>query len=162
MLDSQAIETVEIDEALIERLATLVAIKTAKGSDHAEWLTRERSLAVILALIATLTALASPLSAAPQVVGPLAVFSAQAHVEIVSALRADGYEVTSVTRTWLGRVKIKAVKNGLGREVVVSRHTGEVKSDRSYAPKASNGNGSNRNSGGNGNGGGNDDNDDDD
>ena len=89
----------------------------------------------ILSLIVTFVTLATAPVSAASIAAPLLALSAQTHVDVVSALRANGYEVTSVARTFMGRVKIIAIKNGQTREVVVSRHTGEVKSDRSFANK---------------------------
>jgi hypothetical protein len=68
------------------------------------------------ALTAALLVLAVPASADPV-------------DEVVSQLRAQGYQIIEVRKTWLGRVKIEAVKGGRRREVVFDRFTGEIRRD---------------------------------
>ncbi len=51
---------------------------------------------------------------------------------VVEQIEADGYTVSDVTRTWLGRIVITAVKGANLREVVLNRTTGEVLRDRLF------------------------------
>ena len=49
--------------------------------------------------------------------------------DIAASLRADGYEVREVSRTWLGRIRIEAVSDRYQREIVFDRVTGEILRD---------------------------------
>lgn len=49
--------------------------------------------------------------------------------QVVGQLEAQGYEVREVKRTWLGRVRVEAVREGRRREVVFDRVTGEILRD---------------------------------
>ncbi len=49
--------------------------------------------------------------------------------QIVGQLRAQGYQVKTVSRTWLGRIKVEAEGDGYQREVVFNRVTGEILRD---------------------------------
>lgn len=49
--------------------------------------------------------------------------------DIVASLRAEGFEVRQVTRTWLGRIRVEAVNDRYQREIVFDRVTGEVMRD---------------------------------
>ena len=49
--------------------------------------------------------------------------------DIAANLRADGYEVREVSRTWLGRIRIEAVSDRYQREIVFDRVTGEILRD---------------------------------
>lgn len=75
-------------------------------------------------ITATLTAfllLTSPVAA--QVTAPDSV---------VDAIEADGYTITKIARSWLGRTVITARNaNGL-REVVLNRQSGEVLRDQTF------------------------------
>lgn len=86
-----------------------------------------------IALMATVGFLAAAQPAAA--VSPfgstyVAGIAAQTYRDVVSILELSGYKVTSMKSTLLGRVKIRAQNRKHVREVVVSRSTGEVKSDR--------------------------------
>jgi hypothetical protein len=48
---------------------------------------------------------------------------------LLAALVADGYTIEQTERTWLGRLRIIAVKGDLRREVVINPGTGEVLRD---------------------------------
>ena len=48
---------------------------------------------------------------------------------LVAALVADGYVIQQTERTWLGRLRIIAIKGDLRREVVINPGTGEVLRD---------------------------------
>ncbi|MFO1104910.1 MAG: hypothetical protein U1E34_02330 [Amaricoccus sp.] len=50
---------------------------------------------------------------------------------ILARLRADGYEVREVSRTWLGRIRVEADGRGQSRELVFNRVTGEILRDYS-------------------------------
>ena len=47
----------------------------------------------------------------------------------VDFLRAQGYEVREIERTWLGRVRIEATRDGYRREMILNPSTGEVLRD---------------------------------
>ena len=49
----------------------------------------------------------------------------------VRQLRLDGYERITISRTWLGRTRILAVKGCVEREIMLNRRTGEVLRDYS-------------------------------
>ncbi len=49
----------------------------------------------------------------------------------VRQLGLDGYEEITVSRTWLGRVRIVAEKGEIHREIIINRRTGEVLRDYS-------------------------------
>jgi hypothetical protein len=51
--------------------------------------------------------------------------------QVTAALEAQGYDVVSVGRTWLGRVRILAESDALRREIVLNPTTGEVLRDYS-------------------------------
>jgi hypothetical protein len=51
----------------------------------------------------------------------------------ISQLRIDGFQVYNVRNTFLGRLKIYAVRDGMGREVVINPYTGEVFRDHTRA-----------------------------
>lgn len=50
--------------------------------------------------------------------------------DVIVQLRDAGFTINAVTRTFLGRVRIEASNDTTVREVVVSRSTGEILSDR--------------------------------
>lgn len=84
---------------------------------------------------ATLVATVTPHAAmASSVTGAAASFafviSAQSYIEVIGMLEESGYRVTGMKSTLLGRIKILAQNRQHLREVVVSRSTGEIKSDR--------------------------------
>lgn len=60
---------------------------------------------------------------------PAVQASAQGYVAVLAALEEKGYEVIDMKSTFLGRHKIRAKNREHIREVVVSRSTGEIKSD---------------------------------
>ena len=49
--------------------------------------------------------------------------------DIVRELRRGGYRIVSVTRTFLGRVRIRAAKNRGEREIILNPATGEILRD---------------------------------
>ena len=49
--------------------------------------------------------------------------------QIVSQLRAQGFDKIEVETTWLGRARIAAVRGDVNREIVVNPSTGEVLRD---------------------------------
>lgn len=49
--------------------------------------------------------------------------------DIIAALRQQGYTDISVTTTWLGRIRITAIKNAGQREIVLNPRTGEILRD---------------------------------
>ena len=51
-------------------------------------------------------------------------------IEIKNLILIEGYEVTSISRTWLGRILIKASNGSIEREIVVNRGSGEIIHDR--------------------------------
>lgn len=52
--------------------------------------------------------------------------------DVVRTLRAEGFQVTRIGRTWLGRIRIEAENNSSTREVIVSRSTGEILQDATF------------------------------
>jgi len=62
--------------------------------------------------------------------------------DVIVQLREAGFTVNAVTRTFLGRVRIEASNETTVREVVVSRSTGEILSDRLSARAEASGNAS--------------------
>ena len=52
--------------------------------------------------------------------------------EILSTLRERGYRIVEDERTWLGRQRIIAEKNGARRELVFNPGTGEILRDYSF------------------------------
>lgn len=59
--------------------------------------------------------------------------------DVIWLLRSEGYEITEVGRTWLGRIRIEATNGANDREVIISRSTGEIRYDQVYSklPQAS-------------------------
>ena len=49
--------------------------------------------------------------------------------EIISQLEAQGYRDVTVSRTWLGRVRIEAESSTHEREIVFNQRTGEILRD---------------------------------
>ena len=70
---------------------------------------------------------------------PLSLFPfvAQAQMEIadpiVARIEAEGFFVTDIHRTWLGRILITAEDADHLREVVLNRTTGEILRDRLFS-----------------------------
>lgn len=79
--------------------------------------------------------------------------------QITSQLRAQGFEIREVGRTWLGRIRIIAETDRLRREIVFDRTTGEIRRDyvterrRPRTPDAGSDGGSDGGSNGGSNGG---------
>ncbi|MBT8425379.1 MAG: hypothetical protein HKP29_03415 [Silicimonas sp.] len=82
------------------------------------------------ALVATATPSAAAVANAGAAASFLIAVSAQSYVEVIGMLEESGYRVTGMKSTLLGRIKILAQNREHLREVVVSRSTGEIKSDR--------------------------------
>ncbi len=61
--------------------------------------------------------------------GSFEVAQNRTYLDVVASLEAEGYEITDVGKTWLGRIKIVATSKANLREVIVSRTTGEILSD---------------------------------
>lgn len=61
--------------------------------------------------------LAMPVAAAPTI------------QEIISQLEAQGYKDVTVSRTWLGRIRIEAESGTHEREIVFNQRTGEILRD---------------------------------
>ncbi len=51
---------------------------------------------------------------------------------VLSRLEAEGFTITEVRRTWLGRILVTATDSQNLREVVLNRHNGEVLRDRLF------------------------------
>lgn len=49
--------------------------------------------------------------------------------DVVWLLRSEGYEITEISRTLLGRIRIAATNGTFDREVIISRSTGEIRYD---------------------------------
>jgi hypothetical protein len=59
-----------------------------------------------------------------------AIIAQQTYIDVVGMLETSGYRVLDMKSTFLGRVRIRAKNHEHVREVVVSRSTGEIKSDQ--------------------------------
>ena len=76
-------------------------------------------------------ALATPSSAVSPIGMPVvAGLATQSYLTVIQMMESNGYRVVSMKSTLLGRVKIRVRNPEHLREVVVSRSTGEIKSDR--------------------------------
>lgn len=51
---------------------------------------------------------------------------------IIADIEADGYTITDIARSWLGRIVITARKGGRLREVVLNRSSGEILRDQRF------------------------------
>ena len=49
--------------------------------------------------------------------------------DMIKILESEGFVVTDIGRTFLGRIRIEAVSDGFVREVILSRSTGEIRQD---------------------------------
>ncbi len=107
-----------------------------------------------LSSLARALALALPLAAATPA-------GAETVQDVIRTLQSEGYTVTEVGRTFLGRIRVEAVLGDVRREVILSRSTGEIKQDAIFESAGSGGStgaaasgnaSSNSNAGGNGNG----------
>ena len=56
-------------------------------------------------------------------------------IEIQNQILIEGFEVTSIGRTWLGRILIKASNGSVEREIVINRGSGQVIHDRKKNPR---------------------------
>ena len=56
-------------------------------------------------------------------------------IEIQNQMLIEGFEVTSIGRTWLGRILIKASNGSVEREIVINRGSGQVIHDRKKKPR---------------------------
>ena len=78
--------------------------------------------------------LAAGLCAAPPASAQTGLESAVSQADVadtaVRYLKSQGYEVIRVQRTMLGRVRIEALKEGMLRELVFDRGSGELLRDR--------------------------------
>lgn len=84
-------------------------------------------LATALIVASTpISAIAASSAGSPMVLS----IAAQTYVDVIGMLESAGYRVKGMKTTLLGRVKILAQNREHLREVVVSRSTGEIKSDR--------------------------------
>lgn len=90
------------------------------------------SVAKAAVIVAALAITLPPASASAQDarILPSMLVSAQSYVDVINMLEKAGYRVSGMKTTLLGRVKIRAQNRQHLREVVVSRSTGEIKSDR--------------------------------
>lgn len=68
------------------------------------------------------TAAASILAASP-------VAAASLEERVVEQLREQGFESIRISRTWLGRLRIKARGRGYEREIIINPRTGEILRD---------------------------------
>ena len=83
----------------------------------------------IAAFVATIPPASA--TAAPKIVTQsIFALAAQTYIDVIGSLEKSGYRVRSMKTTLLGRIKILAQNKSHLREVVVSRSTGEIKSDR--------------------------------
>ena len=55
---------------------------------------------------------------------------------VTESLREQGFEVTLVHWTWLGRIRIIAVSDDIRREIVINPNTGEILRDYSQVIEA--------------------------
>lgn len=90
-----------------------------------------RTLLSAAAMALVLTGPSGPAHAASTGAAPgVIVIASQSYLEVIAMLEDAGYKVTGMKSTLLGRLKIRAQNDEHLREVVVSRSTGEIKSDR--------------------------------
>ena len=80
-----------------------------------------RRVAIFAALLACLGLFSGGASAQTQTRMPVD--------RVVEALSTMGFEVESISRTWLGRIRIEASNGRVSRELIVNRVTGEVLRD---------------------------------
>lgn len=64
-----------------------------------------------------------------QVMAVLPAMAATFVEQIVAQLQAQGFQDIQVERTWLGRARIQAMRDGTSREIVVNPTTGEILRD---------------------------------
>lgn len=57
---------------------------------------------------------------------------------VVTRLEDEGFAVTRIKRTWLGRILIVSQNGEYLREVVINPHTGEILRDKLFALNAAN------------------------
>lgn len=82
-------------------------------------------------MAAILAAAPAQSQAAPQLgPAPMMIVAAESYLDVIQMLEDTGYNVTGMKSTLLGRLKIRAQNKQHLREIVVSRSTGEIKSDR--------------------------------
>ena len=79
---------------------------------------RRKFLSQILAA----TAAASLMAASPAI-------AASVEDQVISQLREQGFESIRMSRTWLGRLRIKARGRGYEREIIINPRTGEILRD---------------------------------
>lgn len=48
---------------------------------------------------------------------------------VVTFIEAQGYNIVQIERTWLGRIRIEAVRGNLEREMIIDPNTGEILRD---------------------------------
>ena len=87
---------------------------------------RLTSTVLLLLMLAHQPAMAQTADQTPDIAQP-----------VVSRLQTEGYAVTEVSRTWLGRILITATTEGHLREIVLNRTTGEVLRDRLFPLRSS-------------------------
>lgn len=98
-------------------------------------MTHRRNISAAAAVVLTAVALSAPVSAQANNAEAsgnerASVRLADAiYVDVIKSLEEDGYNVTKVTRTFLGRFRILARDATRLREVIVSSSTGEIKRD---------------------------------
>ena len=67
---------------------------------------------------------------------PIAAAAQESRVDrVIAQLQAEGYEVTEVRRSWLGRIVITALDGTDLREVVLNRASGEILRDRVFSQR---------------------------
>lgn len=55
--------------------------------------------------------------------------------QAVARLEAEGYEVVESYRSWLGRLVVISIRDGIVRELVLNRATGAILSDRLFVAR---------------------------
>ena len=67
---------------------------------------------------------------------PAPAATAETVADMLRTLESEGFVVTDIGRTFLGRIRIEAVSDGYVREVILSRSTGEIKQDAIFRQRA--------------------------
>ena len=91
-----------------------------------------RALALSAAIVLTMTtaAVAQSKSAGSSGTQTATVeFSETSYQRTLQKLKREGFKIISIKKSFLGRIRILALKNNNLREIIISRSTGEIKRD---------------------------------
>ena len=91
-----------------------------------------RALALSAAIVLSMTNLAVAQSKSVGSSGTQAAkveYSETSYQRTLQKLKREGFKVISIKKSFLGRIRILALKNNNLREIIISRSTGEIKRD---------------------------------